>query len=363
MYANRVEHKPLVKFSVRATTIKWRFIPLLCLLTSPSQSQTTDLKYIKAVDPALYQKLLKIEQCQKQKKTAEQCKTNLTASVTPTQDKAPSKPRDWWNVSAYDDPGLAPQWYHAIQSDASFNKMKGNISGSQYSTKLQYYTRYNAWTNSAYLSYSKDNISQSNVLVSNRRNRLLNFGSRYDLNDTWYAQAGYAHEQDSILSIKDKNIRYIGTGAFLVDSPTVKLNLLMAIGRQTENFSEQTSLVTGQFDFDYRIAYLYQQFDWALSEDLNFNQAFSVVHGMDNLPNFTVIDTTECIETFSEAATYCVEGYNKPTNYKFTMGLEYEINQYISLLYNISINHDSQPLLDDQSNNSSHKIGIRASFQ
>jgi hypothetical protein len=358
-----VARKPLEKFSVRATAIKWSLIPLLCLLTSPSQSQTTDLEYVKAVDPVLYQKLLKIQQCQKQQQSAEQCKATLHGSTVPQQAKAPSKPRDWWNVSAFDGPGPLPQWYHGLQSEASLNKMNGNISGSQYSAKIQYYTRYNAWTNSIYIGYSKDNISQSDVLVSNRRNRLLNLGTRYDLGDTWYGQAGYTHEQDSILSIKDKNIRYVGVGAFLGDSPTRKLNLLMAIGRQTENFSEQTSVATGQFEFDYSIAYLYQQFDWALSKSLNFKQTFSIVHGIDDLPNYASIDTAQCIETFSEAATYCVEGYNKPNNSKFTMGLEYKFNQYISLLYNISVNHDSQPLLDDQSDNSSHNIGIQASFQ
>jgi hypothetical protein len=51
--------------SVKTTTLKWWLIPLSCLLTSQSQSQTTDLEYVKAIDPALYQKLLKIEQCRK----------------------------------------------------------------------------------------------------------------------------------------------------------------------------------------------------------------------------------------------------------------------------------------------------------
>ena len=349
------------------TTIKLCLIPLLCLLASPSQSQTTDLEFVKAVDPALYQKLLKIQQCHKKQLTAEQCKTNLLASAAPLpaseQVKPPSKQRNWWNVSAFDGPGLVPQWYHAIQSDASLNKMNGNISGSQYSAKMQYYTRYDAWTNSAYIGYSKDNISQSNILVSDRRNRLLNLGSRYDFGDTWYGQAGYMHEQDSILSIKDKSIRYIGVGAFLGDSPTHKLNLLMAMGRQTENFSTQTSLATGQFEFDYRIAYLYQMFDWTLTKNLHFKQTFSIVQGMDKLPDYGPIDTSECIETFSATATYCVKSYDKPNNYKFTLGLEYQFNKYISLLYNISVNHDSQPLLDHQSNNSSHNFGIRATFQ
>jgi hypothetical protein len=338
-----------------------------CLLAYPCYGQTTDLEFVKQVDPALYAKLLKIEQCRKKLGSVEQCKKDrpdsTTVMVKPAPPAAPAKPSNWWMSSAYDGAAPVKQWSHATQTDVSLNKMNGNIKGSQYTSQINYFNRYDALTNLLSIGYSKDKISQSDTLVSNRRNRFFNYGGRYDFNRTWFAQFGWIHEQDSILSIEDKTVRYFGAGAYLSDTPGRKLNLVVALGTQTDDFAAANVAATGQSEFDYKIAYAYEEFSWVIAKNLMFNQSFSIQSSLDDLAEFASIATAQCVDTLSATATYCVQGYDKPSQYKLTMGLEYQLNSFISLTYNLSFDHNNQPLLNDKSTNSSQNIGIRASFQ
>ncbi|NQZ06155.1 MAG: DUF481 domain-containing protein [Algicola sp.] len=358
---------------MKTTILKWWLLPLSYLLTSPSQSQTADLEFVKAVDPALYKKLVKIELCRKKQLTAQQCKTNLQASNTtaeeptktgtPQQAQVPARPRDWWLSSTYESTAPVKDWFHAIQSNISLVQMTGNLDGSQYNSQINYFSRYQAWTNSLYLGYSKDNIKQSDILVSDRSTRFLHYSGRLDLNSMWFGQFGFIHEQDNTLSIQSKDIPYIGVGAYLKHSPKYKLQMLAAIGNRTEALSSATSAATGQSEFDDKVAYLYQKFSWLVSKELKFNQSFSLLYAMNDQPDFAAIGTTDCIDTLSDTASYCVKKYGKSGQLTLTLGLEYQLNKYISLIYNLNLEHYNQPLLNDESNNSTHNIGIQASFQ
>lgn len=343
---------------------------LFMLVCTTSLAQQADAEYIESVDPQLYQKLLLIENCRKQKISAQLCKQQLndkaaaeTTQITPTTKTEPETPKNWWLRSAYDPSAPVASWHNAVESDLTLNRLNGNIDGSQYSFNLTFFNRYSAWTNSLALGYSNDKLRQSDQLVYDRDYRLFNYGGRYDLDQTWFGQLGFIREQDSNLSTQYKQVVYGGAGAYLSNTEKYKLYLVTAFGQQHDRLSSYSNEITGLSELNYQVGYVYQEFNWTVSENLRLSLSAGALFSLDDLPEFSPVSDGNCKEQLTSDALYCIDDYSNATEYKFNLGLDYSLNQWISLIYRFDYTHNTLPFLEDKSTDSTQTLGIKASFQ
>lgn len=341
------------------------------LQATASYASDVDLQFIKSVDVSLYKQIQQIARCKALKKSAEQCSKDISKSNTLTSKAivqaapppSPSAPSKWWQASAYALGQPQSKWQHATDVSVSLSKLSGNIDGDQNSISINYFSRYDAWTNNLSLAYAKDKVTQSNELVSDRSFRLFNYGGKYDFNRTWFGQLGWIKEQDDSLSLDDKTVGYVGGGAYLTYSDNHKLHLVMALGNQNDKVSDANRALTGLNEFDYDVAYAYQEYNWQIADNLMFNQSLSIIYGFDELAEFADASTSVCKETLTPTATYCIVGHNKTNQYQLTLGLEYKLSKMVSLSYSFNFDHDTQPFLDDDASNSSQSLAVTARFQ
>jgi hypothetical protein len=350
-------------------------------------AQSTDFEYVKKVNPTLYKELLRIEKCQLSQKSTEQCQqegkqgkkiiqlndeiklSQINKQVSQIKEKAVTKPLNWWLSSAYHGnktPGL--HWNHALQGSLSLSDMNGNLKGNQYSANVNYYTRYKQWTQEILLGYSKDYAKQDGFVALDRQYRKFNYNVLYDVDEDWFGQVGYLIEEDTSLLLEDKNAYYIGVGTHLFSSNKLVLKALLAIGRQKELFSEQNQLATGLDEFNYNLGYSYEKLTWNISKNIIVNQSLELYYSMNKLADFELLNGTagvneSCVETLTESASYCVSDYERRVIVKFSLGVEYRFNQYLSLALNLNFMNNSQPFLTDEPRSSTHNISVIGNFQ
>jgi hypothetical protein len=346
-------------------------------LSVKSYGSSLDLDYVKKVDLKLYQRLVEIKKCQDTQKSASECVKKTTPDniskisdeaenpISKNNEKLKSEQTQWWLTSSYYKAPDVKQWLNAVQSTFSIDKLYGNIEGSQYSADLKYYSRYGQWTHLFSLGYAKDYVKQSGLVALDRKYHLFNYNARYDLNESWFAQLGYLEEKDTSLALEDAAVHFAGVGSYIYNTDKFILTSFAALGDKTERFSLGNSELTGLDKFNYKVAYGFQRLKWNLSKELAFIQSFEVYHSLDALADFELAEDVnlECIETLTSSATYCIVEYENRNKIILSLGLEYKLNQYLSLSYSLDFTKDSQPFLTDSSNNASHSLSIIANFQ
>lgn len=364
----------------------------LYLVVSASLAEEThiDMGYVKAVDSNLFQLLVRIEQCKQEGKSAQECKqiilpiqSEQITQQTKTSSEASSvhnesenattsntavasqkMPSNWWMTSAYQNGETpSPTLRHAIESSISIGEAYGNIESSRYAASLNYFLRKEAWTNEFLISYSKDTTKQEGLPTVDRDYYLVNNNLQLDLDHFWFTEAGVIYEKDTILALENKNTYYLGLGAHAINNKTLTLQLLSALGRQKETFSTANELATGLDRFEYNLLYAVEQARWSIADNFILNQSLQVSYGLDKLADFSSVGSPSCMETLTSDATFCVSDFERRVLTTLKLGLEYQINEYLSLSYDMSYMFNSQAFLDDESKQSNHSLGIIAKYQ
>lgn len=343
--------------------------------TTSLAAQTIDIEYLKTKDPELYRKLMAVEQCRTEPEHSSCQDTKPAAVVTavPEEDKQTEpaeKPQGkWWYASAYDQKGPYQQWLHAVQLTADLMTMNGNTEGEQFHAELDYFSRKNTWTNYLTLIYEKDDVKQSDVVALDTKHYALNYGARYDLDPTWYSQAGYIIEKDTSQSIDRQQVYYLGAGAHLIANDRLNLNTMLAVGRQDDNFINVPGASIGIDSLDYSVSYFVEQLSWHISKSISVSQSFSWLYSLESLPQIdpSVLSggtaNPQCMEPIANSPDYCITDRLNKSKLEFTLGLEYQINAYISLLYNYAYERDNLPWIGVEGTDTTNSLSIRASFQ
>ena len=336
----------------------------------PSMAQTIDVEYLKKTKPELYQRLMAAELCRKDPEN-KSCQADLQQSpAAATKTKAPSEPAKppgkWWYDSSYDHDGPNDDWLHALQLTVDLEEMSGNLDGEQFHTELDYFSRINTWTNYLTLIYEKDDIKQSDVVALDKKHYAINYGGRYDFNDTWFGQVGYIVEQDTTKSLDLQQVLYAGGGIHILDTERVNLSSMLALGRQHDEFINSGAV--GFDSLDYSVAYLVEQLSWHFTKSISINQSFSWVQSLESLPDVglaTVYGGTanpSCVSASVVGSDYCIIDYGTKAKLEFVLGLEYHVNAYISLLYNFNYEKDNMPWAEVEGTERSNSLSVRARF-
>lgn len=344
------------------------------VFSSPLIAQTIDIDYLKTANPELYRQLMAVELCRKEPENAS-CQVvgpkKNTAVATEQGSKAAqdtAKPRGkWWYDSSYDQDGPNEQWQHAVQVTVDLEDMSGNLDGEQFHAEVDYFSRVNTWTNFLTLIYEKDDVRQSGIVALDKKHYAFNYGGRYDFNDTWFGQGGYIIEQDTSQSLDRQQVLYAGAGIHIVDTDKVNLSTMLALGKQHDKFLNAE--VVGIDSLDYSVAYFVEQLSWHISQSISINQSFSWLHSLESLPEVGSSMTSsgglnpQCIGNVVAGSDYCIVDNGSKSKLEFILGLEYQINAYISLLYNFSYEKDNMPWAGVEGTDKTNSLSVRASFQ
>lgn len=344
------------------------------VFSSPLIAQTIDIDYLKTANPELYRQLMAVELCRKEPENAS-CQAAGSKKSTAvaaeqgskaTQDTA--KPRGkWWYDSSYDQDGPNEQWQHAVQVTVDLEDMSGNLDGEQFHAEVDYFSRVNTWTNFLTLIYEKDDVRQSGIIALDKKHYAFNYGGRYDFNDTWFGQGGYIIEQDTSQSLDRQQVFYAGGGIHIVDTDKINLSTMLALGKQHDKFLN--SEVVGIDSLDYSVAYFVEQLSWHISQSISINQSFSWLHSLESLPEIGSAmaisggPNPQCIGSIVAGSDYCIVDNGSKSKLEFILGLEYQINAYISLLYNFSYEKDNMPWAGVEGTDKTNSLSVRASFQ
>jgi hypothetical protein len=344
-----------------------------------SYGDNSDNNYIESVNTELYQELKKIKQCQLAKLTVSECKAkfNNKPKITATASKQeqpvnvtkviPKNP-NWWFTGAYDKTKPEKRWDHAVQANVSINEMSGNLDGSQHSASLNYFTRYNVWTNRLSLSYSKDDVKQNGYIASNREDKLFSISTRYDFNKKWFSQFGFVKEKDTNLSLENNDVYFLGLGSHILSSKELVLSGYVALGKQSESFSELNQVATGLDDYHYNVAVISEQLTWNITKNLSLKQSFDIFSSLDDLASFDTAEISaaanpDCIEMLSSSASYCVVKYEARNKIQLALGFEYKLNEYFHLSYSLNFKKNSLAFISDDATETSYVFGLIFNYQ
>jgi hypothetical protein len=373
------------------------FIIGINLLAMPSfaDQHSIDMHYLKTVDNELYDLLVMVEQCKINGKSIAECQQEI-AHIQSMQDKIPEllahRPSieqapiekktddssntsndsvskvlpitDWWMKSAYEKGSNSTlDWQNAVLGSLSITDEYGNIDRSRQAASLNYYLRKEVWTNEILVNYSRDRTKQAGYPPIERDYFLFNNNLQYDFNQTWFAEIGGMYQKDTILALRNKYTYYLGFGAYAVNNGALTLKFLSALGRQKETFSQANSSATGLNKFEYNLLYTAQQAQWTINDSLVFNQSLQFSYSLDKLADFSPIDSPTCLVTLQPDASFCISDYDRRIFTTLKFGIEYQINTYLSLSYNLSYMLNSQEFLSDESKQSNHSFGIIVKYQ
>lgn len=342
------------------------------VFSSSAIAQKIDIDYLKKTNPELYKQLMAVELCRKEpQSTSCQAADSNKNSSGATQHQTEAAPKSaqptgqWWYDSAYEQ-GLDDQWQHALQVTADLAEMSGNIEGEEFHIEVDYFSRVNAWTNLLTLIYEKDDVKQSGIQALDKKHYAFNYGGRYDFNETWFGQGGYIIEQDTSRSLDRQQVLYAGVGMHIIATDRVNLSSMLAVGEQHDEFINQDAVGIGSLD--YSVAYFVEQLSWHLTKTISIKQSFTWLQSLESLPEpgpaMTAGNTVNpmCVEPPMSGSEYCIIGNSSKSKLGFTLGLQYQINAFMSLLYNYSYEKDNTPWVGVEGTDKSNSISVRVRF-
>jgi putative salt-induced outer membrane protein YdiY len=284
----------------------------------------------------------------------------VAAATPPAGDQAKSDgPPDWWNHSALLYEKLDTNLRHHAELQFSGTSLSGNDAGIAIRASGKLFSRLDRWSNEALLTIDRRSINQSGVL-NVRDYRMFQESPRYDLTKQFYASAGYIWETDDKSYIDNRNTWLGGVGFYVLDNPKMRLNTFVGVGRLNERYLKDIQTYTGLTSRSSGLLYLYQSFDWQISEDWSFQQGFRQIRDLDESGHY-VLNTARSPSdpnSFPYVADSMVKRYRNVSN----VALNYKLSPRSSLMLGIEQRYDSNPWPDVKSTDTIKRLTLNVMF-
>ncbi len=294
--------------------------------------------------------------------------TAATPAAAPVAAAAPSAaapaqsdgPPDWWNHSALLYDKLEPKWVHHAELQFSGTSLKGNDTGIAIRASGKLYSRHDKWTNEAVLTMDRRSIDQSGS-PNVRDYRMFQESPRYDLTKRLYVSAGYIWETDDKSYIDNRNTWLGGVGFYVLDNPKMRLNTFVGLGRLNESYLKDIQTYTGLSSRSSGLLYLYQSFDWQISEDWSLQQGFRQIRDLSESGRY---DVNPAYSPASNPVSYpyapvaMVKRYRNVSN----ISLNYRLSPRSALTLGIEQRYDSNPWPDVKSTDTTKRLSLNVMF-
>lgn len=282
-----------------------------------------------------------------------------TAAVAPAasamRTSATGEPSDWWNHSALMYRSLVPAWRHHAEVQFSATDLNGNDSGFVLRGSGKVFSRSNRLTNELILSLDKRKITQTPDNSINQRDyKMLQDSLRYDLSDKFYSAAGFILERDDVNYIDSRTTGLAGLGSYVLDNPSVRLNIFLGLGRLDETYLEPVPSLVGLHGRNSGLIYLYQTFDWQLSQKWSLQQGFRQIRDLD--------DSGRYVLATSGPTPYTVASMVKRYRNVSNVSLNYQLSPRSTVSLGIESRYDSNPWPDVLPRDTTKRLSINLMY-
>lgn len=280
------------------------------------------------------------------------------APAVATQAKSDGPP-DWWNHSALLYDKLDPAWRHHAELQFSGTSLSGNDTGIAVRASGKLYSRSDKWTNEAVLTMDRRSIDQSGV-PNVRDYRMFQESPRYDLSKQLYVSAGYIWETDDKSYINNRNTWLGGVGFYVLDNPKMRLNTFVGVGRLNESYLKDIQTFTGLTSRSSGLIYLYQSFDWQISEDWSLQQGFRQIRDLSESGHYSLNPaySPALSNSYPYAADSMVKRYRNVSN----ISLNYRLSPRSALTLGVEQRYDSNPWPDVKSRDTTKRLSLNVMF-
>lgn len=276
------------------------------------------------------------------------------ASAMPAASAAAAEPRDWWNHSALMYRSLDPAWRHHVEVQFSATGLSGNDSGHALRGSGKLFSRSNRWTNELVVSLDKRKITQPGGAVNQRDYKMLQESLRYDLSDKFYTAAGFIIERDDVNYIDRRDTVLAGVGYYVFDNPTMRLNTFIGLGKLDETYLAPVPSLVGVSGRDSGLLYLYQTFDWQLSQNWSLQQGFRQIRDLDESGRFVPATSGPTPYTAAEM----VKRYRNLVN----VSLNYQLSPRSAVSLGVESRYDSNPWPDVKSRDTTRRLMLNMMY-
>ncbi len=288
-----------------------------------------------------------------------------STAVTPAEPAAaPAKsdgPPDWWNHSSLITGSTTPTWLNHAELQFSGTSLTGNDTGIAIRSSGKLYTRYDKWTNDMVLTIDRRSISQAGGGINKRDYRMFQESLRYDLGKQLYASGGYIWETDDTSYINNRNTWLGGLGFYVVDNPKMRLNTFIGFGRLNESYLSDIALYTGATNRSSGLLYLYQSFDWQISENWSLQQGFRQIRDLNESGHYVTnraYSPTSNPVSYPYAPDAMVKRYRNVSN----LSLNYRLSPRSSVTLGVEQRYDSNPWPDVKSSDTVKRLSLNVMF-
>lgn len=279
--------------------------------------------------------------------------TGHSAHATPQQG-APAEPRDWWNHSALLYSTLDPAWRHHAEVQFSATGLNGNDTGHALRGSGKLFSRSKLWTNELIVSLDKRKIVQAGGAVNQRDYKMLQESVRYDLTGKLYAAGGFILERDDVNFIDRRNTVLAGVGYYLLDNQSMRLNAFAGLGRLKETYLAPVPALVGIDGRSSGLLYLYQTFDWQLSQNWSLQQGFRQIRDLDESGSYAPDPTRPGLYS----ATAMVKRYRNVSN----LAINYQLSPRSGISLGIESRYDSNPWPDVKSRDTTKRLMLNLMY-
>ncbi|MEC4720695.1 DUF481 domain-containing protein [Noviherbaspirillum sp. CPCC 100848] len=263
---------------------------------------------------------------------------------------ANNEPKDWWNHSALLYRQLDPAWRHHAELQFSATGLNGNDTGHALRGTGKLFSRSNRWTNELVASIDKRKIVQAGGAVNQRDYKMLQESLRYDITSNLYGSAGFIIERDDVNFIDRRDTVLAGFGYYLFDTPTMRLNAFVGLGKLDETYLAPVPSLVGISSRDSGLLYFYQTFDWQLSQNWTLQQGFRQIRDLDESGRYVLASSGPTPYTAAEF----VKRYRNVSN----VSLNYQLSPRSVLSFGVESRYDSNPWPDVRPRDTVRRISV-----
>lgn len=267
---------------------------------------------------------------------------------------AANEPRDWWDHSSLMYRSLDPAWRHHVEVQFSATGVSGNDSGHALRGSGKLFSRSNRWTNELVTSLDKRKIVQAGGALNQRDYKMLQESLRYDLTDKFYTAGGFILERDDVNSIDRRNTVLAGVGYYLLDNPSMRINTFIGLGRLDETYLAPVPSLIGLSGRNSNLVYLYQTFDWQLSQDWSLQQGFRQIRDLDESGRYVPATSGPTPYTAAEM----VKRYRNVSS----LALNYQLSPRSALSFSVESRYDSNPWPDVKGRDTTRRLSLKLMY-
>lgn len=259
------------------------------------------------------------------------------------------EPPDWWNHSSLRYALRSDAWRHGLQAQLSGAALSGNEEGSAWRGGGKLNSRLGRWTNELSATIDKREITSVGGAKNVRDYRMLQESLRYDLTERWYVAGGFIHERDDMSLIDARLTTLAGAGYYWLDNDRFRLNTYLGLGRVDERYMDYVRDHVGIEQRDTGLLYLYETFEWRLSENWGLRQGFRLMQDLDKSGHY-VFDPVNSIPP-GPGYPQGFERYRADSQVKRyrTIGaidIDYRLGPRSNMSFGIEQRYDSNPWPD-----------------